>query len=197
LEAGNAYADMLFGDTNPSGKMPITLPKKLIDTAPIALNDYNASESLYSEGVFIGYRWFEQQKIKPLFAFGHGLSYSKFSYQNISLSSASIAGDDTITVKVDITNTSKVDGAEVAQLYLHDVKASVPRPIKELKGFDKLWLKAGETKTASFTLTQRDLSFWDVNTNDWLAESGTFEVMIGASVADIRLHKTFEYQQVK
>jgi len=147
--------------------------------------------------VFIGYRWFEQQKIKPLFAFGHGLSYSKFSYQNISLSSASIAGDDTITVKVDITNTSKVDGAEVAQLYLHDVKASVPRPIKELKGFDKLWLKAGETKTASFTLTQRDLSFWDVNTNDWLAESGTFEVMIGASVADIRLHKTFEYQQVK
>ncbi|MEO3680809.1 glycoside hydrolase family 3 C-terminal domain-containing protein [Shewanella vesiculosa] len=197
MEAGNAYAEMLFGDTNPSGKMPITLPKKLIDTAPIALNDYNATESLYSEGVFIGYRWFEQQKIKPLFAFGHGLSYSKFSYQNISLSSASIAGDDTITVKVDITNTSKVDGAEVAQLYLHDVKASVPRPIKELKGFDKLWLKAGETKTVSFTLTQRDLSFWDVNTNDWLAESGTFEVMIGASVADIRLRKTFEYQQVK
>jgi beta-glucosidase len=80
------------------------------------------------------------------------------------------------------------------QLYLHDVKASVPRPAKELKGFDKLWLKAGETKTASFTLTQRDLSFWDVNTNNWLAESGQFEVMIGASVADIRLRKRFDYQ---
>ncbi|WP_240778304.1 glycoside hydrolase family 3 C-terminal domain-containing protein [Shewanella polaris] len=194
MEAGNAYADMLFGDTNPSGKMPITLPKKLTDTAPIALNDYNETESLYSEGVFIGYRWFEQQQIKPLFAFGHGLSYSQFSYQNIKLSSASIAGDDTMTVKVDITNTSKVDGAEVVQLYLHDAKASVPRPTKELKGFDKLWLKAGETKTASFTLTQRDLSFWDVNTNDWLAESGEFKVMIGASVADIRLRKTFDYQ---
>ncbi|HBF46204.1 MAG TPA: glycosyl hydrolase, partial [Shewanella frigidimarina] len=197
MEAGNAYADMLLGNQNPSGKMPITLPKKLTDTAPIALNDYNATESLYSEGVFIGYRWFEQQNIAPLFAFGHGLSYSQFNYSNIRLSSTNIAGDDTITAKVDITNTSKVDGAEVVQLYLHDVKASVPRPAKELKGFDKLWLKAGKTKTASFTLTQRDLSFWDVNTNNWLAESGQFEVMIGASVADIRLRKRFDYLSVK
>lgn len=207
MEAGNAYADMLLGNQNPSGKMPITLPKKLTDTAPIALNDYNATESLYSEGVFIGYRWFEQQNIAPLFAFGHGLSYSQFDYSNIRLSSANIANndmanddiadDDIITVEVDVTNTSKVDGAEVVQLYLHDVKASVPRPAKELKGFDKLWLKAGETKTASFTLTQRDLSFWDVNTNNWLAESGQFEVMIGASVTDIRLRKRFDYLSVK
>jgi beta-glucosidase len=195
MEAGHAYADILFGDANPSGKMPITLPKKLTDTAPIALNDYHAKESLYSEGVFIGYRWFEQQKIAPLFPFGHGLSYSQFNYSDVKLSSNSIKGDDTLTVTVNITNTSKVDGAEVAQLYLHDIKASVPRPLKELKGFDKVWLKAGETQTAQFNLTKRDLSFWDINTNDWLAESGEFEVMIGSSVADIRLKKRFSYQR--
>ncbi len=195
MEAGHAYTDILFGDANPSGKMPITLPKKLQDTAPIALNDYNEKESLYSEGVFIGYRWFEQQKIAPEFPFGHGLSYSEFSYDDINFSSSKLSGDDTLTVTASITNTSKTDGAEVVQLYLNDVKASVPRPLKELKGFDKIWLKAGETGQVSFTLNQRDLSFWDINTNDWLAESGEFKVMIGSSVEDIRLQKSFNYQQ--
>ncbi|MCL1066432.1 glycoside hydrolase family 3 C-terminal domain-containing protein [Shewanella olleyana] len=195
MEAGHAYTDILFGDANPSGKMPITLPKKLQDTAPIALNDYNETESLYSEGVFIGYRWFEQQKIAPEFPFGHGLSYSEFSYENITFSQSKLTGDKSLTVSANITNTSKVDGAEVAQLYLYDVKSSVSRPLKELKGFDKIWLKAGETGQVNFTLTQRDLSFWDINTNDWLAESGEFKVLIGASVEDIRLQKSFQYQQ--
>ena len=197
MEAGNAYADILFGDANPSGKMPITLPKKLTDTAPIALNDYNAETSRYSEGVFIGYRWFEQQDIEPEFAFGHGLSYSQFNYTDMRLSSTSIRGNNSLKVSVNITNTSKVDGAEVVQLYLRDMDSSVPRPIKELKGFDKVWLKAGETQTAQFTLTQRDLSFWDVKSNNWLAESGEFEVMLGASVNDIRLSKKFDYQATK
>ena len=197
MEAGNAYADILFGDANPSGKMPITLPKKLTDTAPIALNDYNAETSLYSEGVFIGYRWFEQQDIEPEFAFGHGLSYSQFNYTDMRLSSTSIRDNNSLKVSVNITNTSKVDGAEVVQLYLRDMDSSVPRPIKELKGFDKVWLKAGETQTAQFTLTQRDLSFWDVKSNNWLAESGEFEVMLGASVNDIRLSKKFDYQATK
>ena len=193
MEAGNAYADILFGDANPSGKMPITLPKKLTDTAPIALNDYNAETSLYSEGVFIGYRWFEQQHIAPEFPFGHGLSYSQFKYADMRISSASMSGDKPLTVSVNITNTSHVDGAEVVQLYLRDVDSSVPRPIKELKGFNKVWLKAGETQTAQFTLTQRDLSFWDVKSNNWLAESGEFEIMLGASVADIKLSTKFNY----
>jgi beta-glucosidase len=197
MEAGNAYADILFGDANPSGKMPITLPKKLTDTAPIALNDYNAETSRYSEGVFIGYRWFEQQDIEPEFAFGHGLSYSQFNYTDMRLSSTSIRDNNSLKVSVNITNTSKVDGAEVVQLYLRDMDSSVPRPIKELKGFDKVWLKAGETQTAQFTLTQRDLSFWDVKSNNWLAESGEFEVMLGASVNDIRLSKKFDYQATK
>jgi len=193
MEAGNAFADMLTGDINPSGKMPITLPKKLTDTAPIMLNDYNEKESLYSEGVYIGYRWFEQQDIKPNFYFGHGLSYSSFAYSNIKLSTGTFIKDQTLTVTATVTNNSTVAGAEIVQLYLHDKVASVERPYKELKGFDKVFLRAGESKQVSITLTQRDLSFWDVNTNDWLAEVGQFEVLLGASVEDIKLKGTFNY----
>lgn len=194
MEAGNAYVDILFGDVNPSGKMPITLPVKLADTAPIALDDYNAVESLYKEGVFIGYRWFEQQNIKPLFPFGHGLSYTQFEYSDIKLSSASFEEDASLTVTVKVTNTGKRDGSEVVQLYLHDIDASVPRPIKELKGFSKIALKAGESGEISITLNQRDLSFWDVKTNNWLAEPGEFEVMLGSSVEDIRQKARFTYR---
>ena len=195
MEAGNAFADVLLGDVNPSGKLPITLPEKLADTAPIALNDYNAQESLYLEGVFIGYRWFEQQGIKPTFSFGHGLSYSTFSLTDIKLSSPVISGDDTITVTVKVTNTGDVAGAEVVQLYLNDVEASVERPLKELKGFAKVYLSPSESKTVSITLTQRDLSFWDVNTNNWLAESGDFEVMLGTAINNIKQTAKFNYLQ--
>jgi beta-glucosidase len=193
MEAGHAFADVLFGEVNPSGKMPITLPAKLEHTAPIALNDYNAKESLYSEGVFIGYRWFEQQNIKPTFAFGHGLSYTQFDVSNIQLSSKSITGNDKITVTAQVKNIGDVAGAEVVQLYLHDKKASVERPIKELKGFDKVFLQPGETQQISIELSTRDLSFWDVNTNNWLAESGEFEVLLGTSLDSIRLKSIFSY----
>ncbi len=195
MEAGNAFADVLFGDVNPSGKMPITLPKKLTDTAPIALNDYNATESLYSEGVFIGYRWFEQQNIKPTFAFGHGLSYTDFSYSNIKLSSDELSDDQKLTVMATITNTGKVAGAEVVQLYLHDKEASVARPEKELKGFAKVFLKPNQSKQISITLSRRDLSFWDVNSNGWLAETGEFEILLGSASDNIKLSAQFEYQQ--
>ncbi|MCL1052071.1 glycoside hydrolase family 3 C-terminal domain-containing protein [Shewanella abyssi] len=191
MEGGYAVADMLFGDVNPSGKMPFTLPKSLADTAPIALNDYNATESLYSEGVFIGHRWFEQQNIKPLFSFGHGLSYTNFTLSNIKLSAASISQSDTLNVAVTVTNIGKVAGAEVVQLYLHDKKASVERPEKELKGFAKVMLKPGESKQISMQLTQRDLSFWDDKTNDWLAEAGEFDVLLGTSLDYIHLRETF------
>jgi len=193
MEAGHAFADVLFGEVNPSGKMPITLPEKLEHTAPIALNDYNAKESLYSEGVFIGYRWFEQQKIKPTFSFGHGLSYTQFDVSNIQLSSKSITGIDKITITAQVKNIGEVAGAEVVQLYLHDKKASVERPIKELKGFDKVFLQPGETQQISIELSIRDLSFWDVNTNNWLAEPGEFEVLLGTSLDSIRLKSIFSY----
>lgn len=194
MEAGHAFADILTGDVNPSGKMPITLPARLEHTAPIALNDYNAVESLYTEGVFIGYRWFEQQKIKPTFAFGHGLSYTQFSLSDISLSASHITGDEDLIVTATVKNIGNRAGAEVVQLYLHDVVASVERPAKELKGFDKVYLKPGESKKVNITLTKRDLSFWDVNNNDWLAESGEFEILLGNSLDNLTLSERFTYQ---
>lgn len=195
MEAGNAFADTLFGNVNPSGKMPITLPARLEDTAPIALNDYNATESLYSEGVFIGYRWFEQQNIKPTFSFGHGLSYTSFSLTDINLSASSIGTDEGLIVTAQVKNTGEVAGAEVVQLYLHDKVASVARPEKELKGFAKVYLAPGESKKISISLNQRDLSFWDVNTNNWLAEAGEFEVQLGTALNDIKLKAAFNYHQ--
>lgn len=194
MEAGHAFADVLTGEVNPSGKMPITLPVKLADTAPIALNDYNEKESLYSEGVFIGYRWFEQQKIKPLFSFGHGLSYTNFALTEIDLSKSIIKGNEEITVTALVENVGEVAGAEVVQLYLHDINASVERPKKELKGFAKVYLEPNESKRISISLNKRDLSFWDVNSNDWLAEAGDFDVLLGTSLDDIKLSTKFSYQ---
>ena len=194
MEAGHAFADILTGDVNPSGKMPITLPARLEDTAPIALNDYNAKESLYTEGVFIGYRWFEQQKIRPTFVFGHGLSYTHFDLTDIALSAVNITADQGITVTAMVKNTGDVAGAEVVQLYLHDIESSVERPAKELKGFAKVYLAPGESKQISISLNKRDLSFWDITTNNWKAESGSFEIMLGSSFSDIRLATQFTYQ---
>jgi len=195
MEAGHAFADILTGDVNPSGKMPITLPVRLEDTAPISLNDYNAKESLYTEGVFIGYRWFEQQNIKPTFVFGHGLSYTDFSLTDISLSASNISADETLTVTAMVKNIGKVAGAEVVQLYLHDLVSSVDRPAKELKGFAKIFLAPGESKQISISLNKRDLSFWDVNSNNWLAETGDFEVLLGTSLKKIELREKFNYQK--
>jgi beta-glucosidase len=195
MEAGHAFADILTGDVNPSGKMPITLPARLEDTAPIALNDYNATESLYTEGVFIGYRWFEQQNIKPTFAFGHGLSFTNFALTDIALSAENITANEIITVTVTVQNTGKVAGAEVVQLYLHDIEASIDRPIKELKGFAKVFLAPGESKKISITLNKRDLSFWDVKSNDWLAEAGEFEILLGTSLEKIALTAKFHYRK--
>lgn len=194
MEAGHAFADILVGEVNPSGKLPITLPVKLEDTAPIALNDYNATESLYSEGVFIGYRWFEQQKIKPLFSFGHGLSYTQFVISDINLSKNIVKENDDLIVTAQVKNTGKRAGAEVVQLYLRDVLSSVNRPEKELKGFAKVMLQPQETQWISIRLTRRDLSFWDERSNDWLAESGKFEVLIGNALDNISQKAIFTYQ---
>jgi len=194
MEAGNAFAEVLFGRVNPSGKLPITLPEKLENTAPIMLDDYNAVDSLYKEGVLIGYRWFDKKNIDPIFAFGHGLSYSEFEYSDIQLSSTTVSGDDKLTVTATITNTSDIAGAEVVQLYLSDLQSSVVRPVRELKGFTKVFLQPKESKQVSLTLNKRDLSFWDVNTNDWLVEPGQFEVSLAASSRDLRLKAQFNYQ---
>lgn len=195
MEAGNAFADILFGDVNPSGKLPMSFPKRLDDSPGHALNDYNADHCEYKEGVFVGYRWYEHKKIEPLFPFGHGLSYTTFEYSNITLSSDTMKGDDTLRVTFGVTNTGNVAGKESSQLYIHDVEATVPRPPKELKGFDKVSLAPGESKTIELEVNKRALSFWDVESKDWKAEPGNFNVMIGASSTDIRLSAGFIYEQ--
>jgi beta-glucosidase len=194
MEGGNAFADMLFGDVNPSGKMPITLPEKLEHTSAIMTNDYNAEENLYPEGVFIGYRWFEKQAIEPMFSFGHGLSYTSFEYSDMQLSAKNMQPGGNLEVSVTVKNTGDLAGAEVVQLYLSDKEASVERPAKELKGFAKVWLEPGQSQVVTMPLKQRDLSFWDTPNNDWKAEAGEFEVHIGASHGDIRLSDSFQYQ---
>jgi beta-glucosidase len=194
MEAGHAFARVLLGEVNPSGKMPITLPQKLADTAPIALADYNEKTSLYKEGVFIGYRWFEQQNIQPEFPFGHGLSYTRFELSDLRMPARVAANQKEIPLMIKVKNTGLVAGAEVVQIYVQDSQASVPRPLKELKGFQKVFLQPGESRTLTLLLRQRDLAFWDVNSSDWRVESGEFKVLVGASSADIRAAAHFIYE---
>lgn len=192
MHAGHAYARVLLGDVNPSGKMPFTLPKKYSDSAPIALDDYNEKESLYKEGVFIGYRWFEQKNIKPLFPFGYGLSYTSFELSELQIPEK-WAPDKAFNVTATVQNSGKRAGAEVVQLYLGDEQSSVERPQKELKGFAKVYLQAGESMQVNIPIRQRDLAFWDVEGHDWKVEPGRFNVYVGTSSADIALYGTFEY----
>jgi beta-glucosidase len=190
-EGGNAFADMLFGDVNPSGKLPVTMPYKLEHNSAIATGDHRSDINKYEEGVFIGYRWFDLKNIPPMFAFGHGLSYTDFELGNIKLSGKSLRDDQTLKVKVKVRNTGKRAGAEVVQLYLHDAQASVPRPFKELKQFAKVYLQPGEVKTVELEINRRDLSFWDENTNNWLAEPGEFEVLVGNALNNLTQKASF------
>ena len=196
-EAGRAYADILLGKVNPSGKLPLSFPKKLSHSSQIALNDYNDKASTFPEGVFIGYRWFEQQKIAPLFSFGHGLSYTEYHYSDLKLSHKVIDNERELTAEISITNTGNYQGKEVVQLYLADLESSVPRPIKELKGFSKVSLKAGESQRVKLILKSRDLAFWDSASNNWAVESGIFRVMVGSSSADIRQSADFEIRKIQ
>lgn len=186
-EGGDALADVLFGEVNPSGRLPLTFPKRLEDT-PAFLNDPGeAGHVLYGEGVFVGYRFYEARRIEPRFAFGHGLSYTTFAYGGLMIDGDAIA--------VDVTNTGHRTGAEVVQLYVRDVDASVRRPEKELKGFAKVMIEPGRTERVHFTLDDRAFAFWDASSGDrasggWRVEPGEFELLVGASSADIRARAT-------
>lgn len=191
-EAGNAIASILAGDANPSGKLPFTFPARLEDNGAHKLGEYPGNgEVTYNEGIFVGYRWVDKEKIKPLFSFGHGLSYTTFEYGKVVADKKSMTTDDKITFSINIKNTGSRDGEEVIQLYISDKKASVPRPVKELKGFDKISLKVGEEKTVTFTIDKSALSFFDDKRHDWVAEAGEFEALIGASSTDIRSKVSF------
>lgn len=190
MEGGNVIADILFGDINPSGKLPITFPKKLADSpAHKSPATYPGDEKVvYEEGIFVGYRHFDTKNIAPLFPFGYGLSYTKFIYENLRISQG-----NKISISLDLTNSGERAGAEVVQLYVQDVKASVERPLKELKGFQKVALKSGEKKSLTFDLSEQDLAFYDENKHTWRTEPGTFKILIGSSSRDIRLEGEFEY----
>lgn len=193
-QAGTALADVLFGKVNPSGKLPMTFPVRLEDNGAHALNAYDrkATSVEYKEGIFVGYRWAQKKDVKPLFAFGHGLSYTTFSYSDASVSKASIPANGTLSVSVDVTNTGNREGKEVVQLYIGDDEASVERPVMELKGFRKIALKPGETQKVSFTIEPDMLKFYDVNAADWALEKGTFTAYVGAASDDIRTKVSFE-----
>lgn len=197
-EAGNALASILAGDANPSGKLPFTFPKKLTDVSAHVAGEYPGTEKAvssngkemvnetYNDGLFVGYRWADKEKTEPLFPFGHGLSYTTFQYGKPTISSKTMNADGSVTVDVDVKNTGTREGSEIVQLYISDLKSSLPRPVKELKNFKKIALQPGESKTVSFTINKKDLSFFDPAKHDWVAEPGDFEALIGASSRDIK-----------
>lgn len=193
-EAGNALADVLFGKVNPSGKLPFTFPAKLEDNGAHALGAYDpdAVRVEYKEGIYVGYRWADKMQVKPLFAFGHGLSYTDFSYGGAKCSKSVVRSGADVQVSVDVTNIGQVAGKEVVQLYIGDDESSVERPVRELKGFRKVALEPGETRTVNFTVTPDMLKFYDTASGSWVLESGSFTVYIGSSSTDIRTTARFE-----
>lgn len=201
-EAGNAIASVLVGDTNPSGKLPFTFPASLEDVGAHKLGEYpgvprtdgsKIVDTKYNEGIFVGYRFADKYKTKPLFAFGHGLSYTNFKYGKPAVDKKNMEADGIVTVSVPVTNVGSREGAEVVQLYISDLKSSLPRPVKELKGFSKVKLAPNETKMVTFTVNKEALSFFDDAKHEWVAEPGKFEALIGSSSADIRGKVAFDY----
>lgn len=194
-EAGHALADVLGGAVNPSGKLPMSFPVKLTDNGAHAFDALcypgDSIRVEYKEDILVGYRWHDTKKIPALFPFGHGLSYTTFSYGKATLSSSSLAADGSITVTVPVKNSGDRPGKEVVQLYIGDNKSSLPRPKKELKAFDKIALNPGEEKTVTFTITPDDLKYFDDARHEWVAEPGKFTLYIGASSADIRTQASF------
>jgi beta-glucosidase len=192
-EGGTALAQILFGDYSPSGKLPVSFESRWEDN-PVFHSYYPAkgeSRVQYSEGVFVGYRHYDRSETKPLFPFGFGLSYTTFAYSNLSVAPASGSLDQSVIVSFEVKNTGRREGAEVAELYVGDAHASIPRPVKELKGFAKANLKPGQSKRVSINLDRRAFSFYDVGKKDWNAEPGAFDILIGGSSDKIQLRGTF------
>lgn len=188
MEGGNALAHILFGDVNPSGKLPLTFPVKLEDSPVVKLGEYpstpgNPLKEFYKDDIFVGYRYYDTYKVAPQFAFGHGLSYTTFTYSGLTVT----PGKQSATVKLTVTNTGKVAGAEVVQAYVKDEQAAVKRPEKELKAFQKVFLKPGEAKTITLTLDPEAFKYYSEAKKGWVLEPGKFDVLVGSSSRDIRL----------
>ena len=205
-EAGNAITDVLMGDANPSGKLPFTWYASLNDCGAHALNTYPGTwrsakdksagfskiiDEEYKEGVYVGYRWTDKNNIKPTFAFGHGLSYTTFSMSNLRQSAKEMTRDGKLTFTVTVKNTGSKRGAETVQLYIKDKKSSVDRPVKELKGFKKVWLEPGEQKDVDMTIDNNALAYYDETTGTWKSEDGEFEALVGNASDNIMLKSRF------
>ncbi len=191
MKAGNAIANVLFGDVNPSGKLPLTFPKRLEDSPAHSTGDprnYPGDEEkrvYYDEGIYVGYRWFDEKEIEPLFPFGYGMTYTEFEYGDIQLTRKSLGKpEDALVLNVDVTNIGDRSGAEVVQVYARDVEASVDRPPQELVGFEKIHLKPGEKGTLTITVKAEDLAFYDTSGHDWKIETGEFKLFVGRSSRD-------------
>ena len=205
-ESGEALASILTGDANPCGKLPFTWVNSLNEVGAHALNTYpgtwrkeggtntkgNIIDEEYKEGIYVGYRWTDKERIKPTFAFGHGQSYTQFAISNLRSDKSDLTQDDTIAFTVNVKNTGKRAGSEVVQLYIHDVKSSVDRPKKELKGFQKVYLQPGENQDVTITINKEALSFYDESSSSWKAEAGKFEALVGNASDNLKLKKVFE-----
>ena len=190
---GQALAEILFGDVNPSGKLPVTFEKQITDnpayaTFPPAINTH-PDAIVYSEGVFVGYRGYEHNHIQPLFPFGFGLSYTNFSFSDLKIAPTTWNGAGEITVSFVVTNTGKRAGAEVAQLYVGQQNPTISRPIKELKGFQKVFLEPNQSQTVTLKLNQRSFAYFNASTGKWDALPGQYNVLVGSSsqASDLKL----------
>jgi beta-glucosidase len=200
MEAGHAIANVIFGDVNPSGRLPITFPKRLEDSPAHSTGDsrnYPGDEKkrvYYDEGIYVGYRWFDKKKIEPLFPFGFGLSYTEFEYGDVSLNRQSLnKPDDAVVVNINVTNTGERAGLEVIQVYSNDVESSIDRPPQELIGFEKVRLNPGESISTAITIKADDLAFYDVSKHDWRIEPGEFKLLVGKSSRNIREETEISY----
>jgi beta-glucosidase len=186
-ESGRAVAEILFGDVSPSGKLPATFEKQAEDNPSFPYYHLRDNKKTpYTEGLFVGYRGYDQKKIEPQFCFGHGLGYTEFHYGKVKVKPKQIAPSGQATVSVEVSNTGRVAGDEVVQIYFHPVKSNVPWPPKELCGFERVSLKPGEKKTVTLTLKGEQLAYYDTTTHDFAFEPGNYEILVGSSSRDIR-----------
>ncbi|MGA2176149.1 MAG: glycoside hydrolase family 3 C-terminal domain-containing protein [Verrucomicrobiota bacterium] len=197
MEGGNAIARVLFGDVTPSGKLPCTFPRHLADSPAHALHAYPGQDGTvrYEEGLLVGYRYFDTKNVEPLFPFGHGLSYTRFEYSKFELARNTSAGDPVVSVKFEMANVGDRNGGEVAQVYVHQLHPGLPRPLKELKGFSKVFLAPNEKQAVSIPLDESAFAYYDPDKGGWLAEKGDFEILVGSSSRDIRWKGTFTLDQ--
>jgi beta-glucosidase len=197
LEGGNALAHVLFGDVNPSGKLPCTFPKRLADSPAHALDAYPGKNGtvVYKEGLLVGYRWFDTKNIEPLFPFGHGLSYTQFKYSDLNLVPGPEASGLPVTVKFELANTGSRAGAEVAQVYVQEASPSLPRPLKELKGFKKVLLQPGEKQKVSVVLDRNAFAHYDPDKKGWVADKGPYKILVGSSSRDLQLTGEFHLSE--